>query len=114
MCSLFCYPANPRRAPNKYILLSLFTICEGYVVSAICCSIAKEYENGVHLIFMALSMTVLMTFGLTYACFTKQDFTDYTGLLWSFIICLFLLLVVTLLFPSRIIQIIYSVVLHHY
>ncbi|CAD8080707.1 unnamed protein product [Paramecium sonneborni] len=110
ICSLFCYPKNARKVPKNYILLSTFTVCEGYVVSAICCNVATEYENGIDLIFIALSMTVLMTFGLTlYACTTKDDFTICTGLLWSLVICLFMLIIFSILFPSRLLQILISV-----
>ncbi|CAD8142849.1 unnamed protein product [Paramecium octaurelia] len=110
MCFLLCCKANARRAPKNYILLSLFTLCEAYVVSFICCTVATQNSNGIELIVIALSMTVLMTMGLTlYACTTKEDFTICTGLLWSLAICLLLLFIFTLIFPSRLLSIIYSI-----
>ncbi|CAD8132146.1 unnamed protein product [Paramecium pentaurelia] len=110
MCCLLCCKQNARKAPKNYILLSFFTLCEAYVVSVICCSVATDYSNGIDLIIIALSMTVLMTMGLTmYACTTKEDFTICTGLLWSLAICLLMLFIFSLLFPSRLIQIIYSI-----
>lgn len=118
MCCLLCCKENARRAPKNYILLSFFTLCEGYVVSVICCSVATDYSNGsirlfiilVDLIIIALSMTVIMTMGLTlYACTTKDDFTICTGLLWSLAICLLMLFIFTLIFPSKLLSIVYSV-----
>ncbi|CAK60525.1 unnamed protein product (macronuclear) [Paramecium tetraurelia] len=110
MCVLLCCKANARKAPKNYILLSLFTFCEAYVVAFICCSTATENSNGIEIIVIALSMTVLMTMGLTlYACTTKEDFTICTGLLWSLAICLIMLFIFSLIYPSRLLSIIYSI-----
>ena len=37
-CAIFCVPANARQVPTNYILLSIFTICETYLVYVACLS----------------------------------------------------------------------------
>lgn len=59
---------------------------------------------------MALSMTVLMTVGLTmYACTTEEDFTIYGGLLWSLSVCLLCALIFLIFFENEILEIVVTI-----
>lgn len=88
---LFCCIENARNVPINYILLSVFTICEGYIVSYSCAAASKE------IVFMAAVMTLGITIGLTiYAMTTKEDFTYCGGMLFIFgfifaIACIFMI-----------------------
>jgi len=56
--------------PTNYIILSVFTFCEAYLVS-ISCGLANP-----RLVVMAALMTLAITLSLTlYACTTKSDIT---------------------------------------
>ncbi len=75
--TLMCFPTYLKQVPTNYIILSVFTVCEGYMVSALC-SVTNP-----KVVFMAASMTCFMTLALTiYACTTKTDFTVFNSLLF--------------------------------
>ena len=70
MIMLMCFPSYVKQVPTNYILLGIFTFCEGYIVSALC------GVTNPKVVFMAAAMTCFMTIALTiYACTTKTDFT---------------------------------------
>jgi len=74
---LICCKSIARTVPTNYIILTLWTICESYMV-AMCCS---TYPAQV--VIAAASMTCAVTVALTlYACTTKTDFTFAGGLLF--------------------------------
>jgi len=88
MFAVFCYPKVARQVPTNYILLSLFTVTEAYMVSFIC--MLSDHET----VLMAAIMTAAMTLALTlYACTTKTDITYYGGALFIGSCALFLLLI---------------------
>ena len=65
-----CFPSYGKQIPTNYILLGVFTLAEGYLVSALC-GITNP-----NIVFMAASMTFFITIALTiYASTTKTDFT---------------------------------------
>lgn len=67
---LSCFVKLQRTQPWNLIFLSLFTICESYVVAWIC----AHYK--VFTIVSAFGVTILIVFLLTlFACQTKYDFT---------------------------------------
>jgi FtsH-binding integral membrane protein len=75
--ALTCFPSIARTVPTNYILLTLFTLCEGYLVSFVCALTSPK------IVLMAVCMTCAVTISLTvYACTTKTDFTVYNGLLF--------------------------------
>ena len=70
-----CSPKQLQIVPRNYIILLIFTLCEGYIVSVICAM------SNPRLVFMAALMTLAMTVALTlYAFTTKTDFTVCGGM----------------------------------
>ena len=83
---LICCKSVARTTPVNYIFLTLWTICEGYMVATCCSFYPKE------IVLTAASLTCAITIALTvYACTTKTDFTFMGGLL-SVSCCLLLFL----------------------
>ncbi len=74
---LICCRNIARKVPLNYILLTIWTVCESYIV-ATCCSFYDRQT-----VITAAVMTVAVTVSLTiYACTTKTDFTMYGGILF--------------------------------
>lgn len=85
---LSCCKSMARNVPTNYILLTIFTFCEGYIISYSCAAVDKK------IVFMAAVMTLGITFALTlYAMTTKTDFTFYGGILF---VCGMAMLLITL------------------
>jgi len=74
---LLCFTKCSRRVPLNYIILTLFTLCESYMVSSICAM--SDPENVVMAAVMTLGVTVSLTL---YACTTRTDFTYFAGFLF--------------------------------
>jgi len=82
---LSCYMNISRSVPTNYILLCIFTVCEGYLVSYSCVLASPK------IVFMAAVMTLGNTVSLTiYAMTTKKDFTYLGGMLAVFGMVFFL------------------------
>ena len=74
---LLCFTKCSRKVPLNYIILTMFTLCEAYMVSSICAM--SDPKN----VIMAAVMTLGVTISLTlYACTTKTDFTYFAGFLF--------------------------------
>jgi FtsH-binding integral membrane protein len=74
---LICCKDVARRVPTNYILLSIWTFCESYMVA----TCASFYDTKI--VITAAVMTAAVTIALTaYACTTKTDFTYCGGLLF--------------------------------
>jgi FtsH-binding integral membrane protein len=103
MIALCCFNHLARKVPTNYILLTLFTLFEGYIVSAICATTKPE------IVLMAAVMTCAVTIALTiYAFTTKTDFTMLGGLLFVGS-CIMLLFGIFLMFThNKVLYIIYS------
>jgi FtsH-binding integral membrane protein len=72
-----CCTGMARSVPTNYYLLSIFTICEAYLVGYI-----TSFYTGYSVLYVAL-LTLSLTLTLTiYACTTKTDFTGCGALLW--------------------------------
>lgn len=81
---LICCQSVARKTPTNYILLFIWTICEGYLVAA-CCALYNP-----SIVIAAAALTSAIVISLTvYACTTKTDFTFSGGLL--FVCCTLLL-----------------------
>lgn len=84
--AICCIPGMSRTVPTNYILLLLFTIFEGYIVSA-ACSMTNP-----RIVLMAAAMTCAITIALTvYAWTTKSDFTVCGSMLFLASCCLLIL-----------------------
>jgi len=74
---LICSPKLTRKVPLNYLILGIWTLCEGYLVGFFS-SLYDPYS-----VFLAASLTVTVTFALTlYAFTTEKDFTFLGGLLF--------------------------------
>ena len=99
--------------PNNYILLFVFTICESYLIAYTCVFTEPL------VILVAVIATTVFTGGLIlYAILTKRylyiyiltrDITTMGGVIFYIYIGLIILILLGLLFPSRILSIIISV-----
>ena len=90
--AVVCYKSLARKVPTNYILLSIFTLTESYIVSFIC----STYDSNT--VLMAAIMTVGMTTAITlYAVTTKKDFTMMGGSLFIFAMA-FLLFAIFMIF----------------
>ena len=100
---LVCFRTCGRIFPNNYILLSLFTFCESYLVSAIC-GITKP-----ELVLMATVMTCGVVLALTYYAYTtKTDFTVMGSMIFVISIVMIMFGIFAWLAQNKIIHIIYS------
>ena len=92
-----------RKVPLNYILLSLFTLCESYMVSCI-----TAYYDPTS-VFIAAVLTAAIVVALTiYACTTKTDFTVCGGLLFTCMMALFVASLLTIFFRNKILVIVIS------
>lgn len=91
---IICCKSVARKTPTNYILLTIWTLCEAYLV-ATCCSL---YDPKV--VIAAASMTAAVTCALTvYACTTKSDFTFLGGMLFVSVVLLILLGLLSIFVP---------------
>lgn len=101
--ALMCYKSVSRKVPTNYILLALFTLCEGYMVSAI------TLQTDPQLVLIAAVLTAGIVVSLTiYAITTKTDFTMMGGLLFMLLVTLILASFLGFFFRSKGFQIVIS------
>lgn len=99
---LTCFPIVARTVPTNYILLTIFTLFEAYLVSTICSTTSPR------IVLMAASMTCALTLGLTiYACITKSDFTVYNTLFFIGTLTLFFFGFFLLFTQNKVIHIVF-------
>lgn len=83
---LACCVGVARKVPGNYILLTLFTIGEGYCVG-FCCAFYDPVS-----VYFAILMTAGITISLAfYAMYTKKDYTMMGGMLFCLLIGLILM-----------------------
>ena len=86
MIVLACVKTCTREVPTNYILLLVFTLSEGYLVSYL-----TAMYNDKNIVIVAAGLTLGVTIGLTiYAFFTKTDYT-YLGAFLATAGCLLIL-----------------------
>lgn len=78
--ALACFKYCARKVPLNYILLIIFTMCKGYIVSVI--AAASDPPTVLLAAGLTLGIFVMLT---VYAIFTKSDFTTCWGLFFAFI-----------------------------
>ncbi|KAL4498014.1 hypothetical protein ABPG72_014871 [Tetrahymena utriculariae] len=77
---MYCVPALTKKLPINYIALGLFTLCEGYTLSALTLKFSKliVLQAG----FLTAGATILL---FLYACTTKKDITIMNSLFFLLI-----------------------------
>lgn len=98
-----CSPALYKKIPINYILLTIFTICNGYLISSL--TIISNPLN----VTVAFILTFVTVIALTiYAWKSETDFTIYGGVLCSFLAMLVIGSLIMIFFTvSLIVLIIY-------
>jgi len=72
ICSMACCRGVTRKFPQNYMLLFVFTGCQGVMVGFV--TAMYTWQS----VLLALGMTSVIFFGMTlYACTTKTDFTGF-------------------------------------
>lgn len=103
LLAMACVEPLRRKTPLNYILLSIFTLAESYLVA---CSTARFDPGDV---LLAVVVTTVVCVGLTIFAFqTKWDFTVMGGILFVCLLLLLLFGLVAMFFPGRIIMLVYS------
>ena len=101
---LVCFKSIARKVPVNYILLTLWTICESYMIAFVC----TKYDPSVVLTAAAWTCAVTIAVSI-YACTTKVDFTFLGAFLFASI-CLMLCFAIVLIFVNiRALHVIYCV-----
>jgi FtsH-binding integral membrane protein len=98
-----CSPALYKKIPINYIILTIFTICNGYLISSL--TIISNPLN----VTVAFILTFVTVITLTiYAWKSETDFTIYGGVLCSFLAMLVIGSLIMIFFTvSLIVLIIY-------
>jgi len=103
---LVCCRNVAKSYPLNYIILGLFTLCEGYLLGAV----SSTYDTTS--VFYAVLITFFVTIALmTYAKYTKTDFTGIGGYLFVILIVFILFGIIASIICSQscqIINIVYS------
>lgn len=82
---LVCFKSLARGVPQNYILLFLWTICEGYMLAT--CVAFYDPKTVMFAGLLTLAVTISLT---VYAFTTKTDFTMCGGLLFCLVTILFI------------------------
>ena len=102
---LFCCFGFARQVPINYVLLTIFTMCEAYMVSYCCAATSPRT------VFMAAILTLGITISLTiYAMTTKTDFTYMGGMLFVFAMVFFLAGIFMLFTDNPILHVVYAAI----
>lgn len=101
---LVCFRKLARSVPQNYILLSLWTLCESYMLATACAT----YPPSV--VLTAGVMTAAVTIALTfYAMYTKTDFTFCGAFLFVAVSLMFFWGLFALIFSNEILNTVYCV-----
>jgi len=95
-----------RKSPHNLIFLGLFTLCEGWLIGAIC----STYE--VNEVLIAVGMTAGVVFALTlFAMQTKIDFTAWGGALLCVLVVFVLAGFIAAFFPqNRNVRLVFAII----
>ena len=93
LLSMVCVPSLLRTVPTNYILLFVWTFCEGYMVATVAAF------NPPEIVLTAAGLTALVSVALTvYAFTTKTDFTFLGGFLFVMTFIMLFWGILTLIF----------------
>lgn len=100
---LACCPNVRRNFPINLIMLGIFTLCEAFLLGA--ASSAYDTQS----VLLAAGVTAAVALSLTIFSFqTKWDFTAKSGLLFVALIVLMCFGLFTLIWPSKVMMILYG------
>lgn len=100
---LACCPNVRRNYPINFILLAIFTVCEGWMLG----TVSSHYEKDE--VLMAVGITAVVTLALTVFAFqSKWDFTMMGGLLFVFIIVLMCFGLLCLIIQNKYVSLVYA------
>ena len=103
--TLLCCRSVSRHVPTNYILLSIFTLCEAYIVAFI----AARFDP--QIVTVAAFCTAGMTIGITvYAFTTKNDFTVLGPILFVVGFTLAFASIFFFVFASRTMHIVWCII----
>ena len=99
---LTCCTSFARTFPNDVILLSLFTLAEGFLIGVISATYSTDT------VMIAMCMTAAIVLGLSaFACQTKHDFTGAGAYMCVLLLTLLGFGLLAALFQSRILEMLY-------
>ncbi|XP_028395865.1 protein lifeguard 1-like [Dendronephthya gigantea] len=101
--ALACCESLRRKFPHNIILLSLFTLCEGFLLGVA----ASTYEADAVLIAAGITTAVVLAITL-FSFQTKYDFTMMGGMLFVALIILILFGFLSIFFYNKIVNLIYA------
>ncbi|GAB1604486.1 protein lifeguard 1-like [Argonauta hians] len=103
MIMLSCCSNLRREFPVNFIMLTIFTLCEGFLLGFI----SSFYK--IDAVMIAVGVTALVSASLTVFAFqTKWDFTTMGGMLFVFLIILIIFGILCIFIRSRILSLVYS------
>ncbi|EDO37574.1 predicted protein [Nematostella vectensis] len=103
MIAMACCEGVRRKFPTNLLFLTLFTLCEGYLLGAVS-SVYKADE-----VLMAVGITAVVVLAITIFAFqTKYDFTMMGGFLFVALIVLICFGFLAIFFHNRVVQIVYA------
>eukprot|EP00128_Syssomonas_multiformis_P012007 Colp12_sorted_trinity150504_noHs@28236 len=101
--AIACFGELRRRTPHNFILLSVFTLCEGYLLGVV----SSYYEAWQ--VLAAAGICVVVTLALTIFAFqTKYDFTMMGGMLFVATIVLICFGIMNIFIRDRVVHLVYS------
>ena len=101
--ALACCENLRRKYPHNIILLSLFTLCEGFLLGAA----ASTYDADAVLIAAGITTAVVLAITL-FSFQTKYDFTMMGGMLFVALIILILFGFLTIFLHNKIVELVYA------
>ena len=97
-----CFPIVYEKVPTNYILLTIFTLSDGWIVAAF------TVQYTATSVLTALFLTIVMVSCITiYAFKTKTDFTVFGGVLFTALILLIVCGIILIFVRIRILYLIY-------
>jgi len=103
LIAMICCENVRRTAPTNFIMLTIFTLAETYLVGASTMRFAPQD------VLLAVGVTCAVVIGLTIFAFqTRWDFTMLGGVLFVAVILLFLFGLLAMFMPGRTMTLVYS------
>jgi len=103
LIGLVCCGDVRRKSPHNMILLSGFTVAEGFMLGVSCSTYSASS------VLLAVGICAIVVLGLTiFALQTKIDFTMCNGILFVLLMCLMIFGIFCAIFPGQIMNVVYA------